>query len=235
VKFISKFIIKYLDILVKKCKTDRTTFVTYVLTLVSAYIVIDRVVEIIIIWFTGMSVSYWGPIAYTVAIMVPWFTFFIANASKFAYNNNKAKLSMFYTYSLALYIVGISFFVQSFNRFAWVMILSVPNYQEIITEFGHLIRPALASIAIYLPIVTFFPIFRWMYTKINDPIFPNTFLDSINDYVGVDLNPSTIESGPYSLEINLCNDKSSGKGAKILDNRRLQGTLIMGPSGVRKN
>ena len=58
---------KYIDSFLKKLKTDRNTFLTYVLTLISFYLCIDRIVEIIMIGATGMSVSYWGPIKYTLA------------------------------------------------------------------------------------------------------------------------------------------------------------------------
>ena len=75
-----KFVLKYLDKFLKIIKTDRNTFITYILTLLSVYLVVDRLVELIIMWFTGMAVSYWGPIQYTFAMLVPWFTFFVAFA-----------------------------------------------------------------------------------------------------------------------------------------------------------
>ena len=40
-------IMKYIDAFLKKLKTDRNTFVTYVLTLMSIYICIDRITEIL--------------------------------------------------------------------------------------------------------------------------------------------------------------------------------------------
>ena len=41
-------------------------------------------------------------------------------------------------------------------------------------------------------------------------------------------------TGPYSLEIELCKSRSSGKPVKILESRRFQPTLIVGPSGCGK-
>lgn len=228
-----KFIFKQIDKLLKILKTDRNTFFTYVLTLLSFYFCIDRVVELIIMWFTGMPVSYWGPIKYTLVMMCPWFAFFISFASKYGYNNTKAKISFLYTYTTALYILAISFIVQGLNRLAWFFLLSAPNYQEIFLEFSDLIRPAFTSVAIYIPVVTFYPIIRWLYTKINDPIYPNTFVDSLGDYYGLDLNPSRMVTGPYSYELSLCQDRGSGKGIKVLEDRRFQGTFILGPTGAR--
>ena len=53
---------KYIDNFLKKLKTDRNTFATYILVLFSIYIVVDRFIEILFIGATGMSVTYWGPI-----------------------------------------------------------------------------------------------------------------------------------------------------------------------------
>ena len=72
---------KYIDKFLKKLKTDRNTFVTWILTLVSLYITVDRIVEIIFIAATGMYVDYWGPIKYTLAIACPVFAFFFSFAS----------------------------------------------------------------------------------------------------------------------------------------------------------
>ena len=47
---------KLLDKFLKILKTDRNTFLTYLLTLISFYLCIDRVVEILLIGFTGISI-----------------------------------------------------------------------------------------------------------------------------------------------------------------------------------
>jgi len=232
--FLVKFVWKIIDKFLKVLKTDRTTFFTYVLTLISFYLCIDRVVELLIMSFTGMGVSYWGPITYTFAILCPFLAFFLSFASKFAIGNNKAKQSFFYTYCIALYILAISMIVQWINHSAWMLVLSVPNYQEILMEFSDLIRPAFTAAAIYLPLISFYPLVVWLYKKINDPIFPNFFQESINDYNGVDINPSSIPSGQYSYEIVFCKERGSGKGSKILEDKRFQTTLIVGPSGCGK-
>ena len=53
---------KLIDKFLKKLNASRNTFATYVLTLISVYILVDRVVEMLFLIFTGVSVSYWGPI-----------------------------------------------------------------------------------------------------------------------------------------------------------------------------
>ncbi len=221
---------KYFDKFLKKLKTDRNTFVTYVLTLISFYICIDRVLEILFIAFTGLSVSYWGPIAYTFALACPVFAFYFSFASKFV-TDKKIKLSFLYIYTIALYIIGVSMIIQWVNQAGWVLLFSVPNYAYIVTTFTDLIKPAFSAFAWYLPICTFFPLFKWIYTKVDDT---KDLRDSIFDYSGIDLSgPSELE-GPYTCEMYLCRDNETGKTVKTPETRRFESTLIVGVSGSGK-
>ncbi len=113
---------KYIDKFLKKLKTDRNTFATYILTLFSIYIVIDRVVEILLIGFSGISVSYWGPVKYTLALACPIFAFYFSYASKFVTHQN-IKLSFLYLYTTVLYIVSISMLIQWANKLRLVTVV----------------------------------------------------------------------------------------------------------------
>lgn len=225
---------KILDKLIKKLGTDRNTFFAYILTLITAYIVVDRVIEILFMWFTGMSVSYWGPIKYTIAMAFPAFAYIIAVPSKLA-KSDEMKISFFYSYCVALYVIVISMVIQWVNYLGWFGLLAVPNSSIIINNFTNLIRPAFTAIAVYIPVATFFRLVIWLYRGINDPIFPNAFKDSILDFAGLDLSPAPENSGPYSCEVVLCKDKTTGKPVKILESRRFESTLIVGPSGTGKS
>ena len=75
-------ILKYIDKFLKFLKTDRNTFVTYILTLLSIYFIVDRLVEMLCIIFTGVATSYWGPFMYTFALACPVFAFLFGFASK---------------------------------------------------------------------------------------------------------------------------------------------------------
>ena len=91
---------KYIDKLLKKLNTDRNTFATYILTLVTVYLAVDRIVEMLLMIFTGVSYSYWGPIAYTFALACPMLAYAFAPQSKFA-KNKPQKVTLFY-----IYIIG---------------------------------------------------------------------------------------------------------------------------------
>jgi len=75
--------LKIIDNFLKFLKTDRNTFFTYILTLFTIYIAVDRLVELLFLIFSGTSVSYWGPIKYTLAMACPVFAFLFSGASSF--------------------------------------------------------------------------------------------------------------------------------------------------------
>ena len=92
--------LKLFDKFLKFLKTDRNTFVTYILSLISAYILIDRMVEFLFIVFTGVAYSYWGPIKYTLAFACLTFAFFFSGPSKFS-SSDVAKYRIFHSFLCA--------------------------------------------------------------------------------------------------------------------------------------
>src|SRR5699024_3170782 len=142
----------------KKLNTDRNTFATYILTLITVYLAVDRIVEMLLMIFTGVSYSYWGPITYTLALACPIFAFLFSGSSKFA-TSKAQKVTLFYVFLIGLYIIALSMFTQWLNMGAWLLLFSVPNYAELISEFSYFVTPAFCSLSLYLPLATFFPFF----------------------------------------------------------------------------
>ncbi len=222
--------LKYLDKLLKILKTDRNTFFTYIFTIITAYIVVDRLVELLFICFTGMSVSYWGPIQYTLALACPVFAFLFSGSSSYA-KSDVTKLSLFYSYVIAIYLVALSMFDQWLNMIEWLLLTSLPNYVEFISNFYNLVQPAFRMAAFYLPLTTAYPLFKWLYMKINDT---KDIRDSIADYTGIDLSDKKTGWGPYTCEITLGPDKETSKIVKIPEIRRFESLLVVGVSGSGK-
>lgn len=222
---------KYLDKFLKILKTDRNTFFTYVLTLLTFYICIDRVVEMLFMCISGISVSYWGPIKYTFALACPVFAFLFSYSSKFA-SDKKTKIAFFNVYAIALYILGISMLTQWINKASWLLLFTSPNYIEIVSNFRDLIRPAFTAISCYIPLVTFFTLFKFLYFKVDDV---KDIKDSISDYSGINLSDKKEGWGPYTCEMTICKDADTGKTVKIPESRRFEATLVVGVSGSRKN
>ncbi len=229
-KSISNFIWKYIDKFLKILKTDRNTFFTYVLTLFTVYICVDRIVEMLFLGLTGISVSYWGPFAYTFALLCPIFAFLFGAGSKFATDDAK-KFSLFVLYYISLYIIVISMLVQWANQFLWVFLFSLPNYTGLVGEFLDVIKPAFTALAWYLPIVTVMPAFKKMYTGFADT---KDIRDSVADYNGISLEPESDQAGPYTCEMFICKDGEKGTTIKTPESRRFEATFICGVSGSGK-
>lgn len=222
--------LKYIDKLLKVLKTDRNTFFTYILTLFTIYIAVDRVTEILMMIFTGISVSYWGPFTYTIALACPVFAFLFSGNSQFAKYDN-IKIMFIYLYAIALYIISISMFEQWLNALLWSLLLSVPNYVEIITNFSYLVQPAFQAISIYLPLVTAVQVFNFCYLQVDDT---KDVKDSIKDYSGINLSKDTSSTGPYSFEMPFTTNKETGKTVKLVGSRRFDPMLVCGISGSGK-
>ncbi len=221
---------KYIDKFLKKLNTDRNTFATYILTLITVYLAIDRIVELLFMIFTGVSYSYWGPITYTLALACPIFAFLFSGHSKFSTSKSQ-KVVLFYLYVIGLYIIAISMFTQWLNMGVWLFLLSIPNYVELITDFSDVVTPAMISISLYLPLTTIFPLFKWLYFDVNDS---KDKTRSIWDYSGINLSTSKEGRGAYSCELYIGQDYENGKNITMPETSRYQSTFVCGSSGTGK-
>ena len=222
--------LKLIDKLLKKLKTDRNTFFAYILTLITIYLVVDRFVDLLIMIFTGIASSYWGPIEYSIAFAVPIFAYLFSCSSKFI-KSQEMRLSFFYTYIVALYILVISMFVQWINAGCWFLLLSLPKYPIIATKFSYLIKPAFCSISAFLPLTTFYSVFKFLYTQVNDS---RLLQEAIYEYKGISLAPKSANIGPNTCEMALCVDERTGKTIKIVEKKRFESMLVIGVSGSGK-
>lgn len=221
---------KIIDKFLKFLKTDRNTFFTYILTVLAIYFTVDRLLELLFMIFTGVSASYWGPIHYTIALACPIFAFLFSCSSSFI-KNDSMKISFLYLYITSLYIIGVSMAVQWMNLICWLLFMATPGYVTIVTEFSNLIRPAFQSLAVYLPLVTFYPLIKWLITTVNDT---TNIRKSIMEYSGINLSQKKDGIGAYSCEMPLQNDKKTGSTVRITENGRFQSTFICGVSGSGK-
>ena len=221
---------KLIDKFLKKLNVNRNTFATFVLTLLTFYLAIDRIVEMLIMIFTGVSYSYWGPIQYTLALACPVFAFAFSGSS--SYSDTRAdKVALFHIFAVGLYVIALSMFTQYLNMAAWLLFMSVPNYVEIASEFSYLIRPAFCAISIYLPLVTVYPFIKLILLKIDDT---QTMVKSIWDFRGIDLSDKKGKHGPYACDITLFKDFDTSKKMSLPENRRFQSLLVCGGSGTGK-
>ena len=221
---------KYFDKFLKLLGTDRNTFVTYILTLLTIYFVVDRVVEILFLIVTGVSHTYWNPIMYTIAVACPIFAFLFGFGSKFA-NSNKMKSMLFELYVIALYIISVSMAAQWLNQLIWMGILSLPNYPTLATQFPEVFKPALSAIALYLPLASAPGLFKFLHNEVKDT---RLLQESIWDFGGIKLTKTTAGHGNYACEMFICMNKETGDRESIPEESRFNQFLVVGPSGSGK-
>ena len=121
--------------------------------------------------------------------------------------------------------------VQWFNLLCWLLFMATPGYVSVVTEFSNLIQPAFQSLAVYIPLVTFYPLFKKLFTWINDT---KDIRDSIMDYGGINLSEKKENTGAYSVELPLYSDKKTGANVVMSEQGRFQSTFICGVSGSGK-
>ena len=221
---------KILDKFLKKLNVNRNTFFTYILTLITVYIAIDRIVEMLLMIFTGISSSIWGPIQYTLALACPVFAYAFSGSSSFA-DTHPAKVTLFYIFLIGFYIIALSMFVQYLNTGLWLLFMSASSYVTIVTEFSELIRPAFCAISLYLPLVTIFPLVKFIFLKVGDT---QTMYKSLWDFKGIDLSDKSIKHGPYACDAVLFKDIETSKKIQFSEERRFQSLLVCGGSGTGK-
>ena len=221
---------KTLDKFLKKLNVNRNTFFTYILTLISIYICVDRIVEMLLMIFTGISSNYWGPLKYTLALACPTFAFAFFGSSSFA-NNRGIKVTMFYVYMIGLYIITISMLSQWLNMGLWLLFLSVPNYVYIITNFSDLAHSAFCAIALYIPLVTVYPFVKRVLLDIDDS---GEKVKSLWDYKGFNLSNPNAKHGPYACDVSFVKDFYNGKSVTFGEKSRLRSLLVCGGSGTGK-
>ena len=221
---------KIIDKFLKKLNASRNTFATFVLTMISIYIVVDRIVEMLFMIFTGVAVSYWGPIKYTLAMVCPVFAYLFSPSSEFASSKNM-KITLFFTYITTLYIVAISMFTQWVNMGLWLLLVSLPGYTELVTNFSELIKPAFTALAIYFPLTTFYSVFKWIRLGVADSKDQSR---SLWDYKGISLSDTKAGHGPFTCDMYISNDYENGKKMIFHEKSRYQSLIACGGSGTGK-
>ena len=221
---------KIIDNFLSKLGVSRNTFATYILTLITVYLSVDRIVEILLMLFTGVSYSYWGPFQYTLALACPMLAYAFSVPSEFA-STKKKKVTLFYIYVIGLTIIVTSMFTQWLNMGAWLLLIFNPGYVDLVTNFSDLIRPALTSLTLLMPILIIPKIFNFLYFGVNDS---KDMKQSIWDYGGIDLSDKKQGHGPYTCEIYICQNSETSAQITMPETSRYQSMFVCGASGTGK-
>ena len=221
---------KIIDAFLKKLNVSRNNFMTFIFTLLTIYVAVDRIVEMLIMILTGIATSYWNPIVYTLALACPVLAYSFAGSSTYA-DTRASKVTLFYIFSIGFYVIAISIFTQYLNAGAWLLFMSSESFVPIITDFSELVKPAFRAISLYLPLTTAYPFVKSILLGVNDS---QNMTRSLWDFYGINLSDKKAKHGPYACDVFLFKDFDSGKKMNFSEDRRFQSLLVCGGSGTGK-
>ena len=150
--------------------------------------------------------------------------------SEFA-STKKKKVTLFYIYVIGLTIIVTSMFTQWLNMGAWLLLIFNPGYVDLVTNFSDLIRPALTSLTLLMPILIIPKIFNFLYFGVNDS---KDMKQSIWDYGGIDLSDKKQGHGPYTCDIYICQNSETSAQITMPETSRYQSMFVCGASGTGK-
>lgn len=226
-----KIINSFLNIITKKLNTDKNIFISFIITMLCTYFAIDRILEIFLIIFNGVGISYWSPFKYMIVILLPYLAYMLVIESKMS-TQKERNISFFKVYCTFFIIFVASAIVQFTNQFLWNVFFSAPNYQKIIIEDYDIIKRAFVALALYIPIKVSYEAFNYYVENISSN------LDSQNALInatGYSLDGNKSFDGAYSLDQELGADISSDQEIIIDQDDRFQNILIIGDSLESKN
>lgn len=219
----------------KLLKTDANTFISYILTLITIYLCIDRLTEIVLFIFKGIGISYWGPFTYAFAFLCIIFGFLLICESSFnKYRWSKArtsKLHFLYFFSVCFVIILMSMIMQYINLIGWAFIVGLKNFPYVAKVFPELFLPAFSSIVSIIPLFLIAPLVNFFIHDLNDSADAQR---SIRDFEGIKLNSSSEATGPYTCEVMMFRSTDKKKNVMIPENKRYEGALFVGNVGSGK-
>lgn len=221
--------------LLKLLKTDANTLVSYILTLLSIYFCVDRLVEIVLLVSKGLGIAYWNPFMYTFAMACPVFGFlFICESSFNKYRESKgqtSKLHFLYFFTVVFTIILTSMVMQYINLIGWLIVTAFKNFPYVAKVFPELFKPAFSALVVVIPLFLVYPMIDWFINTINDS--PDS-LRSIRDFTGLSLSSKSEATGPYTCEVMMFRSTDKKKNVMIPEKKRFEGALFVGATGTGK-
>ena len=221
---------KLIDKFLKILKTDRNTFVAYIMLMITFFLIVDRAAEVLLIITNGVAYHYWGPIAYALSFLAPSFCFMFVVSSSFI-KADEDKHGWFYAYAIELYTLAIFMVIEWTNKVVWFGIIRLPNFVHFVQDFSYLIKPALSSISVAIPLGSWVTLFNFLYKGVAQT---KAKKDSICDFTGINLADLSKGWGEYTDELYLGISKDKGKKIKLCEEKRFEHVFVCGVTGSGK-
>ncbi len=233
-KIIGKILDPINDILLKPFKITLNDFFTYIFSILAVYFTVDRVIELLIMMFTGQCVSYWSPIKYTLALFVTVCAYCFYCSSTMC-NTITLPMKAYVKYSVLFRTICIVMAAQWVNEFLWIALMHFGNFKEIATIFPETVSSAIRAASLLLPFLSIRGTIDYYVNDVMDA--DQDWIDSFEDFKGFKLQtaksmkkiPST-----FMCDAHICLDDQTGKPAVIPEKKRFEATFVQGATGTGK-
>lgn len=233
-KIIGKILDPINDILLKPFKITLNDFFTYIFSILAVYFTVDRVIELLIMMFTGQCVSYWSPIKYTLALFVTVCAYCFYCSSTMC-NTITLPMKAYVKYSVLFRTICIVMAAQWVNEFLWIALMHFGNFKGIATIFPETVKSAIRAASLLLPFLSIRGTIDYYVNDVMDA--DQDWIDSFEDFKGFKLQtaksmkkiPST-----FMCDAHICLDDQTGKPAVIPEKKRFEATFVQGATGTGK-
>ena len=233
-----KIIDKLLDpieaILLKPLKINTNEFFAYVFGILTVYFAVDRLAEYIRVFFTGEFANYWSTWQYAGAMICAVLAYGIICASPMN-KTLRHPMKFFVFYSLCFYAICIGMVAQWSNEIIWFLLMKCSNFKYIITYLPQTIVPAVGSLSILLPFLSFRKMWNYYIGNVVDG--DTDWIESFEDFKGFKLVAASNKKelpDCYLCEAPICQDEKTGKITMIPEKLRFEATLVEGATGTGK-
>lgn len=230
VQKIKNLFLDKMDAILKKINSDRNTFFGFILTLICAFLCIDRIIEILFIITIGIASSYWNFLQYTISFCLIIFTYFVMIESKYV-THKLFKKNIFMLFASMFACLGLCYVVENTNKLGWRFIFLAPHYLRVLEEDFHLIKPAFTALGLGLTIIVSQHIYVWFKYFISKD---SDILGSILDANGLKLNSNISVPKMYTLYNTFGKDTLTGNEYSISEEGRFNHLMVIGPHNKGK-
>ena len=234
----AKIIDKLLDpieaIFLKPLKINTNEFFTYLFSVLSVWFAFDRLAEYIRVFFVGEYVSYWNTWQYLGAMLCPVLAYCFICASPLN-KTLRHPMKFFVFYSLCFYAICIGMVSQWSNQIIWNILMHLSNFKYIIKYLPETIVPAVGSLSILLPFLSFRKMWNYYIGNVVDG--DTDWIESFEDFKGLKLEGANNKKeipDCYLCEAPICEDEKTGKITMIPEKLRFEATLVEGATGTGK-
>ncbi len=234
----TKIIDKLLDpiefIFLKPFKINTNEFFAYLLGVLSVYFAVDRLAQYIRVFFVGEFTNYWTPIGYFLAMLctVLAYCFLCASPKR---KRLVDPMHFFIFFSLCFYAICIGMVAQWTNEIVWYLLMKCSNFKFIVTYLPETIVPAVGSLSILLPFLSFRKMWNYYIGNVVDG--DTLWIESFEDFKGIKLEAASNKKETpscYLCEAPICLDEKTGKVTMIPEKLRFEATMVEGATGTGK-